>query len=129
MPRLGDQVDVYCGRCKMERYHTVAALGQYGAIERVVCGYCQTSRKFKDPAGSPRRSAQSSGPRARASAASVSVAPSRPPRRFDVADSYAKDDFIEHLRYGIGRVTEVRGDRIDVKFTDGSVRTFVHGKR
>jgi hypothetical protein len=31
-----------------------------------------------------------------------------------------------HPKYGRGRVTDVRGDRIDVKFTDGEARTFVH---
>jgi hypothetical protein len=129
MARLGDQVDVYCGRCKMERYHTVAALGPSGAIERVVCGYCQTARKFKDPTTSTaRRPSQAGVARTRAQAAGATAMPTRPPRRFDVADTYEKDDFIEHGRYGIGRVTDVRGDRIDVKFSDG-VRTFMHGKR
>src|ERR1041384_8211228 len=52
-----------------------------------------------------------------------------PPRRFEVTETYDKDDLIENGRYGIGRVTDVRGDRIDVKFTDGAVRTFMHGKR
>jgi hypothetical protein len=129
MARLGDQVDVYCGRCKMERYHTVAALGPHGAVERVVCGYCQTARKFKDPVTTTRRASTAGATRARAHAAGAVVMPTRPPRRFDVAETYDKDDLIEHGRYGIGRVTEVRGDRIDVKFTDGAVRTFMHGKR
>jgi hypothetical protein len=113
----------------MERYHTVAALGAHGAIERVVCGYCQTSRKYKDPTTTVRRAATSGSTRARTHAASAVVMPTRPPRRFDVAETYEKDDLIDHVRYGIGRVTDVRGDRIDVKFTDGSARTFMHGKR
>jgi hypothetical protein len=128
MARLGDQVDVYCGRCKMERYHTVAALGPNGGIERVVCGYCQTARKYKSPTAAARRPAQAGAARSRAHAAGAVAIPARPPRPFDVSETYEKDDMIEHSRYGIGRVTDVRGDRIDVRFGDG-VRTFMHGKK
>jgi len=130
MARLGDQVDVYCGRCKMERYHTVAALGTHGAIERVVCGYCQTARKFKDPTlAAPRRSTSTGTGRTRANSAGSVIVPARPPRPFDIAVTYEKDDMIDHVRYGIGRVMDVRGDRIDVRFPDGELRTFMHGRK
>jgi transposase-like protein len=49
MAKLGQQVDVYCGRCKVERYHTVAAISADGRIERVQCDYCQSTRAYKDP--------------------------------------------------------------------------------
>jgi hypothetical protein len=127
MARLGDQVDVHCGRCKMERYHTVAALSPSGAIERVVCGYCQTARKYKDPAIIPPRRASATGV-SRARSASV-IVPTRPPRPFNAGDTYERDDMIDHVRYGMGRVMDVRGDRIDVKFPDGVLRTFMHGRK
>jgi len=121
MAKLGQQVDVYCGRCKMERYHTVAAIGPNGSIERVVCGYCQTPRKYRDPArrtvAAPRRAAAASRP---------PPEPVGPPRPYRPTEQYEKGDVVDHARYGRGRVTEVRGDRIDVRFPDGTTRVFVH---
>jgi hypothetical protein len=126
MAKLGQQVDVYCGRCKVERYHTVAALGDGGRIERVVCGYCQSSRKYRDPTFStPRRASAGTGARRirvvePADDPMVVARPYSPHERFD------KGDVVAHAKYGRGRITEVRGDRIDVKFVDGEVRTFLH---
>lgn len=126
MAKLGQQVDVYCGRCKVERYHTVAAIGDGGRIEKVVCGYCQSSRKYRDPAFStPRRTTSSATPRRRR-ADELPPDPGTPARPYSPRDTYDKGDVLFHAKYGRGRVTEVRGDRIDVKFTDGELRTFVH---
>ena len=127
MARLGDQVDVYCGRCKVERYHTVAAMGPGGRIERIVCGYCHTPRKYKDPAtAAPRRSG--SAPRTRRAVES-GPDPLAAAKAYRPSESYDKGDVIAHGKYGRGRVTEVRGDRIDVKFADGTERTFLHAPR
>lgn len=126
MARLGHQIDYYCGRCKMERYHTVAALGAGGRAERITCDYCGTSRNYKDPAFAPPKRAGSSGT-GRGSRAVREPLPTSPPKPFSPGKRYEKGDFIEHAKYGVGRVTEVRGDRIDVKFADGSERTFKHG--
>src|SRR6185369_6575119 len=124
MARLGEQVDIYCGRCKVERYHTVAALGTGGKIERVVCGYCNTPRKYKDPSAKPVRRAASASTR---SSDRSLPEPVLPPRPYVPSSTYDKGDFLDHSKYGRGRVTDVRGDRIDVKFTDGNVRVFRHG--
>jgi hypothetical protein len=126
MAKLGQQVDVYCGRCKVERYHTVAALGDGGRIERVVCGYCQSPRKYKDPAfTTPRRVSAGGAPR-RAREIDDRPDPNAAARAYSPNESFGKGDVIFHSKYGRGRVSEVRGDRIDVKFVDGEVRTFLH---
>ena len=127
MPRLGDQVDVYCGKCKVERYHTVAALGDGGRIERVVCGYCHTPRKYRDPAAAPpRRAAASATGTTRRRASSPAIDPSEPARDFSPHETYSDGDVVIHSKYGRGRVVAVRGDRIDVRFVDSAVRTFIH---
>lgn len=117
MAKLGQEVDVYCGRCKMERFHTVAAISADGKIERVQCGYCHSSRKYRDPATT----------RAHKSAAPREAEPATPGRPYSSRSRYDKGDVVEHDRYGRGRVTEVRGDRIDIRFADGETRTFLHG--
>ena len=126
MAKLGQQVDVYCGRCKVERYHTVAALGIGGRIERVVCGYCQSARKYKDPAQTTTRRATSSGTTRRAKEADDRVDPYATARPYSPREHFDKGEVVLHSKYGRGRVTDVRGDRIDVKFTDGETRTFMH---
>jgi len=126
MAKLGQQVDVYCGKCKVERYHTVAALGSTGRIERVVCGYCQSARKYKDPASTPaRRSTAGTGTR-RTRVVDDRPDPNAAARGYTPREHYERGEVVLHPKYGRGRVTEVRGDRIDVKFTDGEARTFVH---
>jgi hypothetical protein len=107
----------------MERYHTVAALGPAGRIERIQCDYCGAARNYKDPAASPSKRSASS---VRAPRAPRETAPTGPPKPFSVSARFEKGDVIEHAKYGLGRVTEVRGDRVDVKFTDGETRTFKH---
>lgn len=129
MARLGDQVDVYCGRCKVERYHTVAAIGSAGRIERIVCGYCHTPRKYKDPSTAPPRTAgASTAPRARRKV-EAGPDPFAAARPYLPSVTYDKGDVIAHGKYGRGRITEVRGDRIDVRFADGTERTFLHTPR
>jgi hypothetical protein len=123
MAKLGQQVDVYCGRCKVERYHTVAALGPGGRIERIVCGYCHTARNYKDPAATPARAA-AAGTRTRRAA--PDPMPTSPPKPYSPGERYEKGDFVSHSKYGVGRVSDVRNDRIDVKFTDGTSRVFLH---
>jgi hypothetical protein len=125
MAKLGQQVDVYCGRCKVERYHTVAAIGDGGRIERVVCGYCQSARKYKDPKATPAPRASSTGKR-RTRAAEEPPDTGAPARAYSPREHFDKGEYVFHSKYGRGRVAEVRGDRVDVKFADGAVRTFVH---
>jgi hypothetical protein len=126
MAKLGQQVDVYCGRCKVERYHTVAALGDGGRIERVVCGYCQSTRKYKDPAfASPHRVTAGTRPR-RTREVDDRPDPFAAARPYSAKEHYEKGEVVMHPKYGRGRIVDVRGDRVDVKFTDGETRTFLH---
>ena len=124
MAKLGQQVDVYCVRCKMERYHTVAAIGTGGTIERVVCGYCHTARNYRDPSQQAARSSSSTS--ARTSRRAPEPEPTLPPRPYSPEERYEKGDVLVHTKYGRGRVVEVRGKRMDVKFPDGSTRVFLH---
>ena len=52
--------------------------------------------------------------------------PGTPARPYSPREHYEKGEFLFHAKYGRGRVAEVRGDRVDVKFSDGAVRTFMH---
>src|SRR5688572_11137961 len=106
MAKLGQQVDVYCGRCKVERYHTVAAIGDGGRIERVVCGYCQSPRKYKDPAFSKPTTPRASTGVRRAKREEELPDPGTPARPYSPHERYEKGDVIFHAKYGRGRVTD-----------------------
>ena len=126
MAKLGQQVDYYCGTCKVDRYHTVAAVSPDGRNERIVCGYCNSARKYREPTAPTTRKTSASGGtrRTRASAEPLeTVAVVHP---YSPHQEYDKGDVIQHPKYGRGRVADVRGDRIDVKFADGAERTFLH---
>jgi transposase-like protein len=124
MAKLGQQVDVYCGRCKVERYHTVAAISADGRIERVQCDYCQSTRAYKDPLSTTKKA--TGAPRTRRTAASQMPDESSPARTYSPDIHFDKGEVISHTKYGRGRVIEVRGNRVDVRFSDGNDRTFVH---
>ncbi len=48
---------------------------------------------------------------------------------FSIAKTYAEGDFMNHKKFGVGRVEAVLQEgAIEVKFEDGSVRKMAHGR-
>lgn len=126
--RVGDDVQSYCGRCKAERAHLVAAMKSDTVPAQVICRTCQTRHNFRPAAdaGSRPGRPKSSAPRAAGRAASSPWPPDHAPARpYSAKETYAAGAFVEHPRYGVGRVEESRGTKIDVRFGDG-VRTLIH---
>jgi len=125
--RVGDDIQTYCGRCKAERAHLVAAMKSDTVPAQVICRTCQTRHNYRAPAGADARpqrvrsAAHTTGRRP-----SVARAPGDPPPRpYSATETYAAGAFVEHPRYGVGRVEDARGTKIDVRFDDG-VRTLIH---
>ena len=127
MQKVGDEVELRCGKCKEQRDHTVAALSPDGEIERVVCGYCGSSRKYRKPRA--KSTTGRGGPRIRkAMAELLADLEEKEARPYLPTDTFDKGQVLEHQKFGRCRVEEVRGDRIDVKFGDGSTRILIHGR-
>ena len=126
--RVGDDIQSYCGRCKAERAHLIAAMKSDTVPAQVICRTCQTRHGFRSPEGAVGGAARAK-PASRAAAARRPSAPwgaDHPPARpYSTGESYAAGAFVEHPRYGLGRVEGARGTKIDVRFNDG-VRTLVH---
>lgn len=121
--RVGGEVEQLCGRCKELRYHTISAMGAGGRIEQVVCNFCHSSHRYHAPAG---KAAGSAAPRKARAPRTTEPDERGPARNYAPRDTYEKGEAILHAKYGRGKVTDVRGDRIDVRFSDGSVRVFLH---
>lgn len=125
-PQLGGDVDAHCGKCKDTREHVIAALNDSGQIERVQCRTCQSNHLYRErPARSstPRAAAT---PRASRKEGAADQLPEGPLRKYSMQDRFALGDRIDHPRFGIGVVAEVRPGKIDVKF-GRELKTLIHG--
>jgi hypothetical protein len=124
--RPGDDTDTYCGRCKAERAHQVVALNADGIPASVICRTCGGQHRFhpkKEPGARP--STPSAGRRARGSAEPVREAPAGPARRYSPTEVYAAGEWVDHPKFGQGKVTQARGGKIEVQFESGD-RLLVH---
>ena len=124
-PQLGGDVEAYCGKCKDTREHVIAALNANGNIERVQCRTCQSNHIFRDKA--PKSTTKSATTRPSRKDATAEPDGTGPLRSYSMQDKFAIGDRIEHPKFGVGVVLEVRFGKIDVKF-GREQRTLVHGQ-
>ena len=112
--RPGDDTDTYCGRCKAERAHQVVALNADGTPATVICRTCGGQHRFrvkKEPkaptsAGATRRVV-------RADAEPERAAQARP---YSPKEVYSAGEWVEHPKFGRGKVVQARAGKIDVRF-------------
>ena len=139
----GDEVDSYCGQCKLQRVHNVVALVD-GEVAKVICKMCGSQHKYKPIAPKPNGSApkatgrggatkkkKPSGKRRAASAKSLesqweaAMAEKDPAnsRTYSMDGSFKKDEVIEHKNFGQGLVIQVEAaGKMQVLFKDGPKR-------
>ncbi len=123
--RPGDDTDTYCGRCKAERAHQVVALNADGTPATVICRTCGNQHRFRErketsaapPGGSARAPRKSAPP--------VRDTPAAPPRPYSPKEVYSEGEWVEHPKFGQGKVSQARGGKIEVRFESGS-RLLVH---
>jgi len=136
----GDDVEAWCTRCRMDLEHRViAVVGR--DIKRVHCLTCGSDHKYYPPRGSgastekaPRavktasdvKALKTSGERAATRARGEwttfmnQMPPESVPRLYNITESYAAAEYIEHPLFGKGRVVDVVGsDKIEVAFEEG----------
>lgn len=124
--RPGDDVDAYCGRCKAERAHQIVALNANGTPAAVVCRTCGNRHRFrqKKESTSPSATSVSKGGDGRP-AGRVPEAAAGPARPYSPKEVYAAGEWIEHPKFGRGRVAQARGGKVEVRFESGA-RLLVH---
>ncbi|MFN0063371.1 MAG: hypothetical protein ACKVPX_12765 [Myxococcaceae bacterium] len=129
--RVGGEVDSYCGRCKLKLAHTVLAIAS-GRIARVRCNTCQSDHALRglpsaDAASRPARTTERPAKVVLSfedQLASRNVAAAKPYRP---QETYADGQVISHPTFGVGFVSAVRGDKVDIVFK-ASTRTLVQGR-
>ncbi|HZS47821.1 MAG TPA: hypothetical protein VFC63_22315 [Blastocatellia bacterium] len=113
---VGSQIDAWCGSCKVERSHTIAAIDPDGTVNRVTCEHCNSYHRYRAPAAAAATKTR------RASSARTAAVPaaSRVVRNYDRSEKYAVGELIDHPKHGRGTITEVAAPtKIRVKFFDG----------
>jgi hypothetical protein len=141
--KVGGEVDAFCTRCRLLLAHTILAM--VGTkIARVRCNTCGGDHAFRPAPGttdrpSPSRGDSTSGasraPRASRSEEKVIISFEQQLAGKDLAnaprysprDTYAVDQVIQHPTFGLGLVTAVRGEKVDIAFKS-ELKTLVHGR-
>ena len=122
-PRVGAEIESYCGSCKEERTHIIAAMdGEI--VRRVTCSMCGGTHNFKRKATAsaaaepkPKRAAGSG--RTKAGQAFM-IDPSRPQKNYDMKHNYSAGDVISHPKFGPGLVENtLPPNKIEVRFQEG----------
>ena len=127
-PRVGQELSAYCGKCKDERTHIVAAMdGEI--VRRVSCSMCGSTHNYKvkpaavpdgaDSAGSAPAKRKASTRRTKDTAA-FSIDPKRPVKSYDMNNIFSAGDVINHPKFGLGAVeTALPPNKIEVRFQEG----------
>jgi hypothetical protein len=122
--RPGDDTDTYCGRCKAERAHQIVALNADGTPDNVICRTCRGQHRFHRKKEPTTPAARGAGRRTRAPAESHEP-PAGRVRPYSPQEVYADGEWIEHPKFGQGKVTQARAGKVEVRFESGS-RLLIH---
>jgi hypothetical protein len=141
-PRVGQEIAAYCGKCKDERSHTVTAMDG-DTVKRVTCSSCGGTHNYKlAPAaaskkpettaagegGAPTTKKRASSRRSK-EADTFTIDPKRPVKPYDMNNSFAAGDVINHSKFGLGAVeTSVPPNKIEVRFQEGK-KLLLHNMR
>jgi hypothetical protein len=139
--KVGGEVDAPCTRCKLTLAHTILAM--VGTkIARVRCNTCMGEHAYRSAPGSTDRPSSRSSSSSRAASAPRAEKPEKVVISFeqqlagkDIAnapkyspkDAYQVDQVIQHPTFGLGLVTAVRGDKVDIAFKS-ETKTLVHAR-
>jgi hypothetical protein len=128
-PRVGQELNAYCGKCKDERTHIVAAMdGEI--VRRVTCSMCGSTHNYKvkpataaigpasGPAATPAK--RKVGSRRAKEANTFNIDPKRPVKSYDMNNIFSAGDVINHPKFGLGAVeTALPPNKIEVRFQEG----------
>lgn len=129
--RVGDDVPAYCGRCKAERRHIVAAMKSDTVPAEVICQTCHSKHRFRQERAEGQSTStratgvRRSGASKRSASAMPESAPSGAVRPYSPREVFAEGEWIEHSLHGPGKIKAVRDGKIDVQFGTGQ-RTLIH---
>jgi hypothetical protein len=129
--RTGGEVDAFCTKCRMTLAHTILAMVGATQIARVQCNTCRGQHAYRTEDGSKPRPASPRAPQPRKEVISwdrrVAEMDPAKARRYTPKETFAVDELISHATFGLGIVSVVRQDKIDVAFK-AFEKTLVHAR-
>ena len=127
-PRVGGEIESYCGSCKEDRTHIVAAMDG-DIVRRVTCSMCGGTHNFKRKAaasaaasasGEALKTKRATSSRRTKATQAFTIDPSRPQKAYDMNHNYSSGDVISHPKFGPGLVeTILPPNKIEVRFQEG----------
>ena len=124
-PRVGGEIESYCGSCKEERTHIIAAMDG-DIVRRVTCSMCGGTHNFKRKAaatsssGASATAKRATGSRRTKESQAFTIDPSRPQKAYDMNHNYSAGDIINHPKFGPGLVeNSLPPNKIEVRFQEG----------
>ncbi len=139
--RTGGEIDALCNKCQLNLAHTIIAMVGPKVV-KVQCNTCHSLHQYKGtqplvkaqsfaaPKGKPKTAGTAREPRSkvvitweeRLQGKDIARA-----KKYSVKDTYVVDDVIDHPTFGLGLVSEVRVDKVEVAFKAFD-KTLVHGR-
>ena len=115
--RIGEEIEAYCGRCRLDRIHRVVAQDPDGTVRKIICGMCNSYRNYRPPKPTLTRS----GKRETYRSSTKQVEDLGPPsRNYSMKENFELGEVIFHPNFGVGKVVTLRDQfKIEVKFSDG----------
>ncbi|MBI5788557.1 MAG: hypothetical protein HZA78_06870 [Candidatus Schekmanbacteria bacterium] len=147
-PIVGQEVEAYCGKCKLTTGHTITAMLE-GETKKVICLSCHAQHNYRRPKGvatkekgttesapkpvsakkSVERTAKGPAKAAKKWAELVASLNNKPPQDYAMSADYQENSLISHKRFGLGAVTKRIDDtRVEVLFED-EARILVTNRR
>ena len=119
----GENVESYCGKCKISRDHTIMTMDG-DAVARVRCKTCGSLHKYRSPADPPKvRKARVKNPDGEAATAAIIwetglAAAKGKERDYNMTAKYRVGDIVNHLTFGRGVVMKLYPNKCDMLFKD-----------
>lgn len=116
-----------CSRCKLETMHVVVVHNQEGIVDRVKCKSCGSEHKYRpDKKTPPAKTLANKKHRvikkedfAKEFERLAEKCKGREPVPYNMSGSYKKEEVIDHKTFGMGIVTRVSYQKMEVSFYEG----------
>jgi hypothetical protein len=135
MAKVGGEVDSFCSKCELALAHTVIAMVGPRPV-KVKCNTCQGEHRYRPAPGAVADAGSVAKRKAARPAREKKVeisfedllaARKRPAVPYAPKRTFAVDDVVDHPAFGLGFVTSVRTDKVEITFRS-DVKVLVHGR-
>ncbi len=152
--KVGSDIDAWCTRCRLDTIHVVVSLKADGeTAKRAECKSCGGQHNYRPPKSGPNTKTKRKSTKTKRKTSKRKTSKSRrgtesrktvdwservaafqtagaEPKKYTIRGEFAADDFIDHVKFGLGVVIELAAtNKISVMFEDGP-RTLImlHGR-